>query len=172
MDDLFEDDEQEQTQTSSQSKSLLANTYSNRGISGDSYKDLSDWETLTDDEIELAYLLTAPNGRGSAVVQETLDDYGAGYEEWFQRLVINLAHIFGEAGVHIPEFEERDTDPRGATPMLDFFGVAEDDIIDYLAAAQAGDVETDVDPMNVLERLQQAAEAADDEETEPAEADD
>jgi len=190
MGNLFDDDEEQTDEEpvqadEEQKKSLVANLYNNAGQDDpDPYKQL-DWEMpdrgeeLTLEEAMLvSYQFIAPRSDGSAIVQSTLNDYSeGGHEEWYATLQLKLAHIFGDVGVQIPEFERRDIEPQGAPPMLEFLGIDADDIIDYLS--QNPEMASDV-----YQRLQQAAEDDDSEEEEaesdeseeteqePAEADD
>lgn len=182
MGNLFDDDEEQNDEEPAESgegqkKSLVANVYNNRGDSDpDPYKEL-DWEMpdrgdelSVEEAMLVSYFFIAPRSDGSAVVQNTLDDYSeGGHEEWYATLQLKLAHIFGDVGVRIPEFEKRDIEPQGAPPMLEFLGIDADDIIDYLA--QDPEMAEDV-----YSRLQEAADEGDEEteetEQEPAEADD
>lgn len=172
-------DEQEAAGAEGQNKSLVANVYNNNGQADpDPYKEL-DWQMPSAiDELDvseamlLSYYFVAPRSAGSAVVQNTLDDYSTGgHEEWYAELQLKLAHIFGDVGIRIPEFEEREIEPRGATPMLDFLGIDGDDIVQYLQDAHVGEVDTDIDPEQVASRLVGGTEE-ETEESEPQEADD
>ena len=167
MDDMFSgdgDDDEEQTTNvqDEQKKTLIANAYNTTGQNDpDPYKEL-DWN-LNEEEIRMAYLMTAPRSSGSAVVQNTLDSWGpGGHEEWYSELQVKLAHIFGDAGVPVPEFDEQDIEPEGAVPMMEFLGLNEDDILQFLSENQ----EVAQEVYEALHEARQEEEAAE------AEADD
>lgn len=144
-----------------QKKSLVANTYSRRGVglpTDDRYKELEDWQ-LSDDEITLAYELNAPQG-GSAVVQNFLDAFWAGgHEEFYSELQIAIAHMVAHhPNYTVREFDERDIEAQGAVPVMELFQIDTDDVASYLSENQ--DIAQEIyEALREADFIQEPAEA-------------
>lgn len=132
-----------------QSKSLIANTYSNRGSADpESYKELDDWE-LTDEEIQLAYDVT----RGGGVMRRAAKSMAASgsHEEWYSELQVKLANYVADIlNQDLPNGES----PEGPIPLMEFLALDEQDIVEYLRSQEDAQM-----ALSVLEELQDNEEA-------------
>lgn len=166
MDQLAGSGESDDAQPDSQqSKSLIGNVYSNRGVQDpDSYKELDDWD-VSDDDIALAYDVTAGSGSNSSLVRDALKRLSSSgsHEEWYTEMQVALAHrIAGLLGrEELPDGRET----RGAVPVMEQVSIKGEDIMDYLQAHPEFIAELDT------EKLAELKETID-ERAEPAEADD
>lgn len=116
----------------SQSKSLIANTYSNDGESDpDSYKNIGDWG-IDNDQIHLAYRVTKGSGTGTDGLMRdaaaTLSSSGS-HEEWYSQLQVKLAHYIGDImEVTLPT----DVEPKGPVPLFEFLDFDGGDLMEFL----------------------------------------
>lgn len=126
---MQETEPSEESTNGEQRKSLIANSYSTSH--DNNYKDVTGWG-MDEDEINLAYLLNAPNSGGSASVQRALDGlFAGGHEEFYSRLQIALAHVFGRTR-NIPEFEAQGIEAEGSVPVMQLLNIEVSDIVEYI----------------------------------------
>lgn len=152
-----------------QRKSLIANSYSTS--LDDEYKDITGWG-LDEDEIERAYKLNAPQGGGSAAVQTALNGlFAGGHEEFYSRLQLALAHVFGRSQ-QIRELDEAGVEARGSVPVMQLLNIESSDAVDYFTAE---DVDVEITAEDIAQILDSNPEVAEElqevmQEAEPAEA--
>lgn len=147
-----------------QSKTLVANMYSSRGIQDpDSYKELDDW-SMSDDDISLSYQVTKAGG----LVRNALKSLSASgnHEEWYADMQIALAHRIAELKGQDELPDGRDVE--GAVPVMEQVSIGADEVMDFLREhpEEISDLDT-----SELAELREAAED-DDQDAAQAEADD
>lgn len=169
----------EQNTRVEQKKSLLAHAYSTKA--DDNYKDISDWE-MTQEEVEMVFSMTSPK-YGSGDLNDAIDSlpFVASYEEFWNRAALAVAHMLAPSPrFQIREFAEEnfDVEPRGATEALELFHISAGDIAVYLQAqleenpSMARDLRDALNDMDIPEEESEEDEGSDEEQAEPAEADD
>lgn len=152
-----------------QSKSLIANVYSNDGSSDpDSYKNLDDWE-LDQEDIHLAWrLVKGSDNKGTeGMVRDTAAILAPSgdHEEWFSELVIKLAHRIGELREdNLPDGQE----PKGPTPIMEFLAIDADDVLQYIR--DTSDHEMAEELFTQLSQAQEQMEQAEEQEADEEEA--
>jgi len=140
------DNEQDQQDTDvTQSKSLIANTYSTEH--DDKYKNVSSWEWFD----PLGYEVTKEGGTVRTSLKR-LSPSG-NHEEWYCRFQIKLAHYIGGVIGTLPELDE-DEEPEGAAPLMSFLGFDEHDIAEYV-------VEDGLDIRGIVENVQELSDVSD-----------
>jgi len=149
----------EQTDSSAeQSKTLIANVYSNRGESDpDAYRELDDWE-VSDEDIQLAFNVTA--GTRNGMVRNYLKGTPSGsHEEWYCEFQVALAHRIGQLqGLEtLPDGRE----VEGAVPVMDLLSIHGEDIMDYLRENPRFIEELDSEELAELQQEKEPAEADD-----------
>ena len=151
-----------------QSKTLIANVYSNRGASDpEAYKELDDWEDVTDEDLAIAYDVTSDNGYVRDNIKKITSS--GDHREWYTQLQVALAHyISGPGRLEEETFgNEVTVESEGAEPLLDLLAFEADHIVNYLLNGRADMAE------EVYKRLDEAADNDEQEaEEEPAPADD
>lgn len=128
-DDSSNDDSEQSTRD--QSKSLIANTYSNRGRGPNGYKSLDDWG-LSDEEIEIAFGVTSTqNGSGSVrnFVKGLVPSKD--HEEFYSKLQLAIAHSIS-TGYKVNELEASSIDSRGSVPLMEMFHISAGDMVQYM----------------------------------------
>lgn len=150
--------EQSDSSEGEQSKSLIANVYSNTGERDpDPYRNLTDWAS-TEEDIRLAYQVTAAGG----LVRRNLKrlTQSGSHEEWYTGLQVALAHRIAQlTDSELPDGRE----VEGAVPIMEHVSISGDDIMDYLR--EHPEVVSELDS-------EELAELSGEAEPEPAEADD
>lgn len=154
-----DDEEEEANAAESQSKTLVFHSYSNRGMTDpDPYKQLDDWEKLTDEEIDLAYEISS----GGGFVRTTLDDDLRGYEgreEWYNHFQIALAHYLSDIKGH-ETFSSQNVESEGAVPLMeDIFGFEARHFMSFFE--ENPEVVNQLDSERLAELAQQAEESED-----------
>lgn len=142
IDELKDDEEESDDQRSSnetglheQKKTLIAHSYST--TYDDKYSDLDDWG-LSQEQVRMLHKMYSTSTGSGALkgIVSALTESGD-HEEFYNELQLAIAHAVYPLGQlddfkEMAEFEEYDIEPQGSIPVMEFFQLDSDDIIQYL----------------------------------------